>query len=90
MLAVVLAGAMITCGGVSPFVAFFVLAPMAHSLLQAADIRRRLLPAAIILGTSTFTRSAMPGRRPFRTPFPCRSSEPRRSRRQASASSRRL
>jgi len=38
MLAVVLAGAMITYGGVSLFVAFFVLAPMAHSLFQAADI----------------------------------------------------
>src|SRR4029453_19418871 len=32
ILAVVLAGAMITYGGVSLFVAFFVLAPMAHSL----------------------------------------------------------
>lgn len=61
MLAVVLAGAMITYGGVSLFVAFFVLAPMAHSLFQAADIPRRLMPAAIFLGTSTFTMSAMPG-----------------------------
>jgi H+/gluconate symporter-like permease len=61
MLAVVLAGALITYGGVSLFVAFFVLAPMAHSLFQAADIPRRLMPAAIILGTSTFTMSAMPG-----------------------------
>ena len=61
MLAVVLAGAMITYGGVSLFVAFFVLAPMAHSLFQAADIPRRLMPAAIILGTSTFTMSALPG-----------------------------
>ena len=61
MLAVVLAGAMITYGGVSLFVAFFVLAPMAHSLFQAADVPRRLMPAAIILGTSTFTMSALPG-----------------------------
>jgi len=61
MLAVVLAGAMITYGGVSLFVAFFVLAPMAHSLFQAADIPRRLMPAAIVLGTSTFTMSALPG-----------------------------
>jgi H+/gluconate symporter-like permease len=61
MLAVVLAGAMITYGGVSLFVAFFVLAPMAHSLFRAADIPRRLMPAAIILGTSTFTMSALPG-----------------------------
>jgi H+/gluconate symporter-like permease len=61
MLAVVLAGAIITYGGVSLFVAFFVLAPMAHSLFQAADIPRRLMPAAIVLGTSTFTMSALPG-----------------------------
>jgi len=61
MLAVVLAGAMVTYGGVSLFVAFFVLAPMAQSLFQAADIPRRLIPAAIVLGTTTFTMSALPG-----------------------------
>jgi len=61
MLAVVLAGAMVTFGGVSLFVAFFVLAPMAQELFRAADIPRRLMPAAIALGTSTFTMSALPG-----------------------------
>src|SRR6516162_4580478 len=61
MLAVVLAGAIVTYGGVSLFVAFFVLAPMAQSLFQAANIPRRLMPAAIVLGTSTFTMSALPG-----------------------------
>jgi H+/gluconate symporter-like permease len=61
ILAVVLAGAMVTYGGVSLFVAFFVLAPMADSLFRAADIPRRLMPAAIVLGTSTFTMSALPG-----------------------------
>jgi H+/gluconate symporter-like permease len=60
-LAVVLAGAMVTYGGVSLFVAFFVLAPMAQELFRAADIPRRLMPAAIVLGTSTFTMSALPG-----------------------------
>ena len=52
---------MVTYGGVSLFVAFFVLAPMADSLFRAADIPRRLMPAAIALGTSTFTMSALPG-----------------------------
>lgn len=61
MLAVTLAGAMVTYGGVSLFVAFFVLAPMAQTLFRAADIPRRLIPAAIVLGTSTFTMSALPG-----------------------------
>jgi H+/gluconate symporter-like permease len=61
MLAVGLAGALVTYGGVSLFVAFFVLAPMAQALFRSAGIPRRLMPAAIALGTSTFTMSALPG-----------------------------
>src|SRR5215475_4333880 len=61
VLAVVLAGAFVTYGGVSLFVAFFVLAPMAQALFRAAAIPRRLMPAALALGTSTFTMSALPG-----------------------------
>jgi H+/gluconate symporter-like permease len=61
ILAVVLAGAAVTYGGVSLFVAFFVLAPMAHALFRAGAIPRRLMPGAIALGTSTFTMSALPG-----------------------------
>jgi H+/gluconate symporter-like permease len=61
VLAVVLAGALVTYGGVSLFVAFFVLGPMAQALFRAADIPGRLMPAAIALGTSTFTMTALPG-----------------------------
>jgi H+/gluconate symporter-like permease len=61
VLAVVLAGALVTYGGVSLFVAFFVIVPMAESLFKTADIPRRLVPAAVVLGTSTFTMSALPG-----------------------------
>jgi H+/gluconate symporter-like permease len=61
MLSVVLAGAFVTYGGVSLFVAFFVLSPMAQALFRAAAVPRRLMPAAIVLGTSTFTMSALPG-----------------------------
>lgn len=61
VLAVVLAGALVTYGGVSVFVAFFVLAPMAQAMFQAADIPRRLMPATVGLGTLTFTMSALPG-----------------------------
>src|SRR6201988_1817449 len=61
MRAVVLAGALVPYGGVSLFVAFFVLAPMAQELFRTANIPRRLMPAAIVLGTSTFTMSALPG-----------------------------
>jgi H+/gluconate symporter-like permease len=61
VLAVVLAGALVTFGGVSLFVAFFVLTPMAQALFRVAAIPKRLMPAAIALGTSTFTMSALPG-----------------------------
>src|SRR5262249_37166796 len=66
MLAVVLAGAMVTYGGVSLFVAFFVLAPMAQSLFRVANIPRRFIPAAIVLRPSTFTMSARCGPSTFR------------------------
>jgi len=61
ILAVVLAGALVTYGGVSVFVAFFVLGPMAQELFRSANIPRRLMPAAVGLGTLTFTMTALPG-----------------------------
>jgi H+/gluconate symporter-like permease len=61
MLAVVLASAVVTYGGVSVFVAFFVLVPMAKQMFQAANLPGRLMPATIGLGAFTFTMSAMPG-----------------------------
>lgn len=61
MLAVVLASAVVTYGGVSVFVAFFVLVPMAEDMFRTANLPRRLMPAAIGLGAFTFTMSAMPG-----------------------------
>ena len=61
ILAVVIAGALVTYGGVSLFVSFFVLVPMATALFRDAGIPRRLMPAAIALGTSTFTMSMLPG-----------------------------
>ena len=61
ILAVVLAGAIVTYGGVSLFVALFVIVPMAQGLFRAANIPNRLTPAAVALGTMTFTMSAMPG-----------------------------
>jgi len=61
VLAVVLAGAIVTYGGASLFVAIFVIVPMAQGLFKAADIPPRLMPAAVALGTMTFTMSALPG-----------------------------
>src|SRR5215831_2354004 len=61
ILTVVLAGALVTYGGVSLFVAFFVLVPMAQAVFRTAQIPNRLIPATVALGTSTFTMSALPG-----------------------------
>ncbi len=61
ILAIVLAGAFVTYGGVSLMVAFFVIVPMAQALFRAASIPLRLMPATIALGTSTFTMTALPG-----------------------------
>ncbi|CAH0315026.1 GntP family permease [Roseomonas sp. CECT 9278] len=61
ILSVALAGAAVTYGGVSLFVAIFVLAPMATALFREAGIPRRLMPGAIAVGAFTFTMSAMPG-----------------------------
>jgi hypothetical protein len=57
---VTIAGAIVTFGGVSLFVALFVIVPMAQGLFMAAGIPRRLVPATVALGTMTFTMSALP------------------------------
>jgi H+/gluconate symporter-like permease len=61
LLSVVLASAVVTYGGVSVFVAFFVLVPMAEDIFRSANLPRRLMPATIGLGAFTFTMSVMPG-----------------------------
>ena len=61
ILSVVLVSAVVTYGGVSVFVAFFVLVPMAKEMFRAANIPRRLMPATIGLGAFTFTMSVLPG-----------------------------
>ncbi len=59
--AVVLACALLTYGGVSLFVVVFAMYPIAAALFRAADIPKRLMPAAIALGAFTFTMTALPG-----------------------------
>lgn len=59
--AVVLACGVLTYGGVSLFVVAFAIYPIANSLFKQADIPKRLLPAAIALGSFTFTMTALPG-----------------------------
>lgn len=61
ILAVVLACALLTYGGVSLFVVAFAIYPIAASLFREADIPKRLIPATIGLGAFTFTMTALPG-----------------------------
>lgn len=60
-LAIVLACAVITYGGVSLFVAAFAIYPIGAALFRQSDIPKRLLPPAIALGSFTFTMTAIPG-----------------------------
>ena len=57
-LAVVLACAVLTYGGVSLFVVAFSVYPMAVSLFREADLPRRFIPAALAFGSGTFTMTS--------------------------------
>lgn len=61
ILAVVLAGAALTYGGVSLFVVVFAVYPFASALFKEAEIPKRLLPATIALGAFTATMDCLPG-----------------------------
>lgn len=61
ILAVVLACAVLTYGGVSLFVVAFAVYPFAAALFFEADIPKRLIPATIALGSFTFTMDSLPG-----------------------------
>lgn len=61
VLTVVLACGILTYGGVSLFVVAFAIYPIAKSMFQAANIPKHLIPAAIALGSFTFTMTALPG-----------------------------
>jgi len=61
VLAVVLACAVLTYGGVSLFVVAFTVVPVADALFRQAEIPHRLIPATVALGAFTFTMSALPG-----------------------------
>ena len=61
ILAIVLACAVRTYGGVSLFVVAFAVYPIAAALFRQADIPKRLIPGTIALGAFTFTMTALPG-----------------------------
>lgn len=57
-LAIVLACAVLTYGGVSLFVVAFAVYPMALSLFRKANLPRRFIPAALGFGSVTFTMTS--------------------------------
>jgi H+/gluconate symporter-like permease len=61
VIAVVLACALLTYGGVSLFVVSFALYPVADALFRQAAVPHRLIPPAIALGSFSFTMTALPG-----------------------------
>ncbi|WP_428911679.1 GntP family permease [Niallia sp. Krafla_26] len=58
VLAIVIACAVLTYGGVSLFVVAFCVYPMALSLFKQADLPRRFIPAALAFGSVTFTMTS--------------------------------
>lgn len=61
ILAVVLSCSILTYGGVSLFVVAFAVYPLAVELFRKAQTPKRLIPAAIGLGSFTFTMVSLPG-----------------------------
>lgn len=58
VLAIVIACAVLTYGGVNLFVVAFSVYPMALSLFKQADLPRRFIPAALAFGSVTFTMTS--------------------------------
>lgn len=61
LLAIVLACAILTYGGVSVFVVAFAVYPIAIVLFRQGGIPKRFIPGAVVLGAATFTMTAFPG-----------------------------
>lgn len=61
ILSIVLAGGVLTYGGVSLFVVVFAIYPFAAAMFKEAGVPKRLIPACIVLGACTYTMDALPG-----------------------------
>ena len=58
VLAMVLAFAFLTYGGVSLFIVAFAVYPMAVNLFKKANLPRRFIPVALAFGSTTFTMTS--------------------------------
>lgn len=61
VVAVIVATAIMTYGGISTFVIVFAVYPFALTLFQEADLPKRLIPGCIAVGAWGFTASSLPG-----------------------------
>lgn len=61
ILAIVLACAVLTYGGVSVLVVIFAAYPVAVAIFRGSNTPKRFIPAAVLLGGATFTLSGIPG-----------------------------
>lgn len=61
IIAIVVATAVLTYGGISLFVVVFTTYPLARALFKELDIPKRLIGGSIALGAFTFTMTAIPG-----------------------------
>jgi H+/gluconate symporter-like permease len=61
IIAIVVATAVLTYGGISLFVVVFTTYPLARALFRELDIPKRLIGGSIALGAFTFTMTAIPG-----------------------------
>lgn len=61
LVALTLIGALLTFGGISIFVVFFTLIPLARPIFKRLDINWSLVSIPLYLGAGTFTMSMIPG-----------------------------
>ncbi len=61
VMAVCVAGIILSYGGVSMFVCVFAIYPFASAMFKEAQIPKRLIPSCIVLGVFTSTMDAFPG-----------------------------
>ncbi|MBP1920487.1 GntP family permease [Youngiibacter multivorans] len=61
LLIVILTSALLSYGGVSVFVIVFSIYPIALFLFKEADVPKRLIPGAVMLGAGSFTMTSVPG-----------------------------
>lgn len=61
LLIVILSSIILSYGGVAVFVIIFSIYPIALVLFQQADLPKRLIPGAIMLGAGSFTMTTLPG-----------------------------